>query len=378
VKPLPEATTEEDLRKLFEKFGLISECKVMIDRATGLSRQIGFVRFQNHEDAARALEEMNSKQVDNGASLTVKFADTKEQKSMRKQRQKTSKSTLPPKTPSQPYLYAPNTSVHEYPVSPGVQPLVGPPSFYPYEYWSYPSFPLTPYPSPYPSLSSLSSPSYSSSSSSSTPSSSPASSPHSSPINSPGRVNSTISPINSPGRVNSTISPVASPSRVNATIAAGNSPGRSAVFPSARLSSPELQRRGEVRKILSVPEEKDASITYVAQQQQKEKTPQKPQKQQRKQKKQEKDFPRVDNIQLPQYFNPAEYYEQPTFSEPQYQPAPAFHPAMHPYYYQNAYHVGMYYSMNVNEDDTTYYYYYDINNPDTEDGYENNTSEGDM
>lgn len=35
----------DDLRALFEKFGPINTCKVMVDKATGQSRQIGFVRY---------------------------------------------------------------------------------------------------------------------------------------------------------------------------------------------------------------------------------------------------------------------------------------------------------------------------------------------
>lgn len=30
---------------LFEKFGPIKECKVMVDKNTGMSRQLGFVRY---------------------------------------------------------------------------------------------------------------------------------------------------------------------------------------------------------------------------------------------------------------------------------------------------------------------------------------------
>jgi hypothetical protein len=34
----------DELRMLFEKFGPIKECKVMVDKNTGMSRQLGFVR----------------------------------------------------------------------------------------------------------------------------------------------------------------------------------------------------------------------------------------------------------------------------------------------------------------------------------------------
>jgi len=75
----------EDLRKLFGKFGQIVDCKVMIDRNTGLSRQIGFVRFETKDQATAAIDEMNNhKLYPSAPPLTVKFADTKEQKNARK------------------------------------------------------------------------------------------------------------------------------------------------------------------------------------------------------------------------------------------------------------------------------------------------------
>jgi len=51
----------EDLRAIFAVFGTVLDCKVMVDKVTGLSRQIGFVRFGSVADATRALEEMTGK-----------------------------------------------------------------------------------------------------------------------------------------------------------------------------------------------------------------------------------------------------------------------------------------------------------------------------
>jgi hypothetical protein len=81
------------LRKLFEPFGQIRECKVMVDKNTGISRQIGFVRyvimvstsfsaslitlrnrFESMEDARAALEQMNGYGLadpDTGANHTL-------------------------------------------------------------------------------------------------------------------------------------------------------------------------------------------------------------------------------------------------------------------------------------------------------------------
>eukprot|EP01122_Echinamoeba_exundans_P004368 TRINITY_DN143_c0_g2_i3.p1 TRINITY_DN143_c0_g2~~TRINITY_DN143_c0_g2_i3.p1 ORF type:complete len:776 (-),score=85.06 TRINITY_DN143_c0_g2_i3:26-2044(-) len=91
IKPLLSTTSESDLRKLFEPFGPIRECKVMVDKNTGISRQIGFVRFESMEDARNALEKMNGHNLvdsDTGAShsLVIKFAESQPQKLSRRAR----------------------------------------------------------------------------------------------------------------------------------------------------------------------------------------------------------------------------------------------------------------------------------------------------
>jgi RNA recognition motif-containing protein len=84
IKPLLPNTTEDDLRGIFGKFGRIVDCKVMVDRVTGLSRQIGFVRFENIVQSQAVIDEMNGFRLSPGAPpLIIKYADTKEQKDAR-------------------------------------------------------------------------------------------------------------------------------------------------------------------------------------------------------------------------------------------------------------------------------------------------------
>jgi RNA recognition motif-containing protein len=47
VGGLPYHTTDETLRKFFERFGDIDEAVVITDRATGKSRGYGFVSFSH-------------------------------------------------------------------------------------------------------------------------------------------------------------------------------------------------------------------------------------------------------------------------------------------------------------------------------------------
>lgn len=63
VKNLSESTTDEDLKKIFGEFGIITSAVVMRD-AEGKSKCFGFVNFENTDDAARAVEELNGKKFD--------------------------------------------------------------------------------------------------------------------------------------------------------------------------------------------------------------------------------------------------------------------------------------------------------------------------
>jgi RNA recognition motif-containing protein len=67
-------TTEEGLREAFEKFGEVTEAKVVTDRDTGRSRGFGFVTYANPEEAEKALQEMNDTALD-GRNIRVDYAE---------------------------------------------------------------------------------------------------------------------------------------------------------------------------------------------------------------------------------------------------------------------------------------------------------------
>jgi len=120
VKPLLLTTTEEDLRRLFGTFGKITECKVMVDKNTGISHQIGFVRFETTDQAKEAIQAMNNyKLTPTSPPLVVKYADTKEQKDARKIfRQKNPVENEEPSGYSSPvYYYSPSQYAFVYPPS---------------------------------------------------------------------------------------------------------------------------------------------------------------------------------------------------------------------------------------------------------------------
>ncbi|GAB2267572.1 poly(A) binding protein Pab2 [Dionaea muscipula] len=63
VKNLSESTVDEDLKKVFGQYGIITSSVVMRD-ANGKSKCFGFVNFEKTDDAARAVEALNGKKFD--------------------------------------------------------------------------------------------------------------------------------------------------------------------------------------------------------------------------------------------------------------------------------------------------------------------------
>lgn len=73
VGGLAWGTDDDGLRDAFERFGEVSDAKVITDRETGRSRGFGFVTFENANDADSAMQAMNGAQLD-GRTLNVNEA----------------------------------------------------------------------------------------------------------------------------------------------------------------------------------------------------------------------------------------------------------------------------------------------------------------
>lgn len=67
---------QNSLKELFENFGEVTSCKIMTDKLSGKSRGFGFVEMPNDEDAEKAIEGLNEKDVD-GRSISVSVARPK-------------------------------------------------------------------------------------------------------------------------------------------------------------------------------------------------------------------------------------------------------------------------------------------------------------
>jgi RNA recognition motif-containing protein len=73
------STGGDDLRRTFAPFGRLVSVSVSTDHITRQPRGFGFVEYERSEDASRAIEAVNGRQVD-GRSLNVNVARAREPK----------------------------------------------------------------------------------------------------------------------------------------------------------------------------------------------------------------------------------------------------------------------------------------------------------
>ncbi|MBE0648112.1 MAG: RNA-binding protein [Bacteroidales bacterium] len=65
VGNLSYKVNEDDLKQLFEEFGEVTSVNIISDKYTGQSKGFGFVVMENPEEANKAIEELNNREVDN-------------------------------------------------------------------------------------------------------------------------------------------------------------------------------------------------------------------------------------------------------------------------------------------------------------------------
>ncbi|XP_076051671.1 ELAV-like protein 1 isoform X10 [Oratosquilla oratoria] len=76
VSGLPKSMTQQDLEGLFRSYGSIITSRILCDNITGLSKGVGFIRFDQRVEAERAIQKLNGT-IPDGATepITVKFAN---------------------------------------------------------------------------------------------------------------------------------------------------------------------------------------------------------------------------------------------------------------------------------------------------------------
>lgn len=64
---------ENELRQIFEEFGEVASVKIITDKYSGRSKGFAFIEMNDEEQAKKAIEELNQKEVD-GRQIIVNVA----------------------------------------------------------------------------------------------------------------------------------------------------------------------------------------------------------------------------------------------------------------------------------------------------------------
>ena len=76
VRKLSRSTTEEELLALFEHYGVVQSCSLVIDAETNISKGFGFIEMPKSGDARAAMKQLNGKEIA-GSKIRVKKAESK-------------------------------------------------------------------------------------------------------------------------------------------------------------------------------------------------------------------------------------------------------------------------------------------------------------
>jgi RNA recognition motif-containing protein len=64
---------EDELKSVMERYGVVDSVKLIKDRETGRSKGFAFVEMQDDEEAKKAIDELNEKELE-GRNMVVKEA----------------------------------------------------------------------------------------------------------------------------------------------------------------------------------------------------------------------------------------------------------------------------------------------------------------
>lgn len=74
VRNLARTTSEDELRSLFEQYGQLQYCNLVMDSVSGKSKGFGFIEMPKPAEARAAIRELNQTSLA-GNSIRVKAAD---------------------------------------------------------------------------------------------------------------------------------------------------------------------------------------------------------------------------------------------------------------------------------------------------------------
>lgn len=76
IRELARSTTEAEIREMFEDYGRVQSCSLVMDQRTGSSKGFGFVEMPSPGEAKAAIKNLNGKIIA-GHKIRVKKAETK-------------------------------------------------------------------------------------------------------------------------------------------------------------------------------------------------------------------------------------------------------------------------------------------------------------
>lgn len=76
IRNLDRSTTEEQLKALFQEFGTVQSCTLVLDRDSGTSKGFGFVEMPKPGEAKAAIKNLNYKTIGSN-KIRVKKAEDK-------------------------------------------------------------------------------------------------------------------------------------------------------------------------------------------------------------------------------------------------------------------------------------------------------------
>lgn len=74
IRNLDRSTSESDIKTLFEEYGTVQSCDLVMDKALGISKGFGFIQMPKAAEAKVAMKAMNNKNIGN-SKVRVKKAE---------------------------------------------------------------------------------------------------------------------------------------------------------------------------------------------------------------------------------------------------------------------------------------------------------------
>jgi RNA recognition motif-containing protein len=84
---LPSDVVANDLRALFEKFGEVTDVRLVMGKSRSKTKNYGFVEMPSQEEAEKAIEEMDGTELKE-MTLTVKQANPKKPRSRKSKKKR--------------------------------------------------------------------------------------------------------------------------------------------------------------------------------------------------------------------------------------------------------------------------------------------------